>query len=452
MADSPLRVEDAGGTTGTTAAADMMTSGTATLSCSGSNVENSGGGGSTGLLSQALKLHSESKQLPAMFIEVDKSHRCSMSELDSTWEVSEHPELEVPVLDLAVLLENSELEETRSEDNDQLAGDKILQQRRRQELVKAMAKACQRWGFFQVLNHGVDQALIQRCEAEAHRMFQLPLDVKERVHRPPGASFGYGANTWVNQKVMHWAESFHMQLHPTSNIHDMAAKLFAESDPNQFRYTTNCTCCRCISENPITRDHDLAEKKTPRSILPDKIVRAAAGTLIFPSCLWVFVFSGSWLLCLVCSSAVEEYMAAVEGLARRLLELLTEGLGLEAGHFNQYLEKERMTSMRFNFYPPCPEPSLAIGLRAHTDPHLLTILHQDSVDGLQVQIDGKWILVKPRPDCFVVNIGDLFQVQGRLVISRLMISAASSLWLSSGSLSFSPEQLFLLLRQWVSMD
>ncbi len=145
-------------------------------------------------------------------------------------------------------------------------------------------------------------------------------------------------------------------------------------------------------------------------------------------------------------------MAAVDGLARRLLELLTEGLGLEPGHFNQYLEKERMISMRFNFYPPCPEPSLAIGLRAHTDPHLLTILHQDSVAGLQVQIDGKWIPVKPRPDCFVVNIGDLFQVQGRLVISRLMISAAFSLWLSRGCLSFSLEQLLLLLRQWVSMD
>ncbi len=103
-------------------------------------------------------------------------------------------------------------------------------------------------------------------------------------------------------------------------------------------------------------------------------------------------------------------MTAVEGLARRLLELLTEGLGLEPRHFSQYLEKERMISMRFNFYPPCPEPSLAIGLQAHTDPHLLTILHQDSVAGLQVQIHDKWVTVKPRPDCFVVNIGDLFQV------------------------------------------
>ncbi len=40
---------------------------------------------------------------------------------------------------------------------------------------------------------------------------------------------------------MHWAEGFGMQLHPTVNIHLLAAKLFAElgADPNQFRYEKN---------------------------------------------------------------------------------------------------------------------------------------------------------------------------------------------------------------------
>jgi isopenicillin N synthase-like dioxygenase len=112
----------------------------------------------------------------------------------------------------------------------------------------------------------------------------------------------------------------------------------------------------------------------------------------------------------LCSSTVEEYMGQIEKLARELLELLTEGLGLERDRFNHYVEKERMMSMRFNLYPPCPQPELAIGLRAHTDPHLLTILHQDEVAGLQVFIDEQWVTVKPLPDCFVVNVGDLFQV------------------------------------------
>ena len=112
----------------------------------------------------------------------------------------------------------------------------------------------------------------------------------------------------------------------------------------------------------------------------------------------------------ICSSTVEEYMVEIERLARQLLELLTEGLGLEPTRFNHYVDEDRMMSMRFNLYPPCPQPELAIGLRAHTDPHLLTILHQDEIAGLQVHIDDEWVTVKPRPDCFVINIGDLFQV------------------------------------------
>lgn len=113
----------------------------------------------------------------------------------------------------------------------------------------------------------------------------------------------------------------------------------------------------------------------------------------------------------ICSSTVEEYMVEIERLARQLLELLTEGLGLEPTRFNHYVDEDRMMSMRFNLYPPCPQPELAIGLRAHTDPHLLTILHQDEIAGLQVHIDDEWVTVKPRPDCFVINIGDLFQVR-----------------------------------------
>lgn len=228
----------------------------------------------------------------------------------------------------------------------------------RAALVTDIATACERFGFFQVVNHGVDEALIQRCETEAHKMFELPLDVKERVHRPPQTSFGYGANTWVNQAVMHWAESFHMQLHPKSNIREFSGKLFAESDPTKF------------------------------------------------------------------SSTVEEYMGQIEKLARELLELLTEGLGLEPTRFNHYVEQERMMSMRFNLYPPCPQPELAIGLRAHTDPHLLTILHQDEVAGLQVHIDEEWVTVKPRPDCFVVNVGDLFQVLSNTKYKSVLHRAA----------------------------
>lgn len=180
-------------------------------------------------------LQEGSKQLPEMFIEADQDQRPKIQ--DDSESREDVPELDIPVFDLAVL----QHQQASSSGDDESRDDAVMQ---RGELVNAVAKACQTWGFFQILNHGVDQSLIDRCEEQAHRMFELPLEVKERCHRPPGATFGYGANTWVNQKVMHWAESFHMQLHPTSNIQEMAAKLFTDEGSEEFRYlATSLSIC-----------------------------------------------------------------------------------------------------------------------------------------------------------------------------------------------------------------
>lgn len=171
-----------------------------------------------GLLSALLQ---GSQQLPAMFIEAEDQRPVldmNVGLSDEDQHVLGSPGSQIPIIDMSVLSSSSEPVEAR------------------RKLVASIAEACEKYGFFQVVNHGVDPRLIERCEAEAHKMFELPLDVKERVHRPPGTSFGYGANTWVNQTVMHWAESFHMQLHPVSNIRDFSGKLFAEGDPTKFRF------------------------------------------------------------------------------------------------------------------------------------------------------------------------------------------------------------------------
>ncbi len=46
---------------------------------------------------------------------------------------------------------------------------------------------------------------------------------------------------------------------------------------------------------------------------------------------------------------------------------------------------------------------------AHTDWGICTILATDSVPGLQILHNGSWLDVPPKPDCFVVNLGDLMQ-------------------------------------------
>jgi len=68
-------------------------------------------------------------------------------------------------------------------------------------------------------------------------------------------------------------------------------------------------------------------------------------------------------------------------------------------------------STRINYYPPCPQPELVIGLNSHSDGGGLTILLQgNEVEGLQIKKDGLWIPVKPLPNAFIINLGDMLEV------------------------------------------
>ncbi|XP_050363392.1 hyoscyamine 6-dioxygenase-like [Argentina anserina] len=104
---------------------------------------------------------------------------------------------------------------------------------------------------------------------------------------------------------------------------------------------------------------------------------------------------------------VKRYLEGVRNLGAVIMELLAEGLGLRAEFFNGGLSDSPM--LLSNHYPPCPDPSLTLGLTKHRDPSLLTILLQDN-EGLQVFKDGNWIGVDPVSTAFVVNVGFVLQI------------------------------------------
>lgn len=112
-------------------------------------------------------------------------------------------------------------------------------------------------------------------------------------------------------------------------------------------------------------------------------------------------------------------MEELRKLGDQILELLCQGLGLGTSYFSGGLAENPV--LMVNHYPPCPDPSLTLGVLKHRDPSLITILLQEEINGLQVFKDGEWIAVEPLPHAFVVNVGLVLQVcldlHGSFIIS-----------------------------------
>ncbi|GAB2299057.1 hypothetical protein Dimus_033131 [Dionaea muscipula] len=108
--------------------------------------------------------------------------------------------------------------------------------------------------------------------------------------------------------------------------------------------------------------------------------------------------------------AIEEYADEIRKLTLTMLECMAKALKIDADEL-KFLYAEGIQGMRMNYYPPCPQPDLAIGLSPHSDSQGLTFLIQlNEVEGLQIKKDGRWIPVKPLPHAFTVNIGDALEV------------------------------------------
>ncbi|CAL1410480.1 unnamed protein product [Linum trigynum] len=108
---------------------------------------------------------------------------------------------------------------------------------------------------------------------------------------------------------------------------------------------------------------------------------------------------------------LEEYSAALKALAMTILGLMAEALRIDQGDMKVLFE-EGWQKFRMNYYPPCPQPELVMGVNSHSDAVGLTILLQVTNDthGLQVKKDGHWVSVVPLTNAFIVNIGDILEI------------------------------------------
>eukprot|EP01133_Synstelium_polycarpum_P001406 gene1406-1622_t len=98
-------------------------------------------------------------------------------------------------------------------------------------------------------------------------------------------------------------------------------------------------------------------------------------------------------------------------LAHQILRAFTISLDLPRDHFDSP-DQHRGAILRLLKYPPCDkslEGSSDMSCGPHTDYGYITLLHQDSIGGLEVLNSKKqWIKAVPIEGSLVVNIGDLF--------------------------------------------
>ncbi|KAJ1296576.1 hypothetical protein BS78_01G311900 [Paspalum vaginatum] len=147
---------------------------------------------------------SSGQQLPEKYIRTEEV-------LDGAV-VGEDESYELPVVDMARLLDP---ELSASE-------------------IRKLGDACRNWGFFQLTNHGVEEAVVQRMKDDTVQFFSLPLQSKTAVAVRERGFEGFGHHySRASSGKLDWAESVILITQPTQ---DRNMELWPTNPPT-FRNT-----------------------------------------------------------------------------------------------------------------------------------------------------------------------------------------------------------------------
>ncbi|KAL2832314.1 hypothetical protein BJY01DRAFT_260231 [Aspergillus pseudoustus] len=223
------------------------------------------------------------------------------------------------------------------------------------KLVRELRQACEEFGFFQIINHGIPPDLQDSILTQSKALFELPIEVKE-VYNKDGNPFNRGyerlrSQNFEKRTAGDLKEGFYLGTNRSVDDPDVVARKFGQG--------------------PNTYPAELGAE--------------------FPR-------------------VVERYHAALTELAEGILRMLARTLDLEDGAFQAFCERP-VAVLRLLHYPPQePDASdLERGIGAHTDFGAITILLQDTTGGLQVwnNLTSTWVDVTPIAGAYVVNLGNM---------------------------------------------
>ncbi|KAE8661863.1 S-norcoclaurine synthase 1 [Hibiscus syriacus] len=100
--------------------------------------------------------------------------------------------------------------------------------------LKKLHFACKDWGFFQLINHGVPDEVIEKMKTDAQDFFNLPLEEKMAWAQIPNYSEGYGQVLVLSEdQKLDWSDIFYVIPLPVP-LRNMR---FWPTNPPSFRET-----------------------------------------------------------------------------------------------------------------------------------------------------------------------------------------------------------------------
>lgn len=226
----------------------------------------------------------------------------------------------------------------------------------RDAVVRKVDAAARTVGFMQITGHGIPAATLDEFTAATDAFFALDAETKEKYRCPPGINRGYTPPK-------------------------------AESLANSLGLASAGDLFEAINVGSTASDypgHTLPPDVYAPNVYPGEVPEFAA--------------------------AVTGWFTAAGAVARTMVRIFGIALGGSEDFFERFTDHSidvlRMNNYRLPSAGTALEPG-QLGMGAHTDYGIVTVLWADRVPGLEIHgADGGWHPVMPADGALLVNLGD----------------------------------------------